>query len=245
MKKILSDITYQQTLSRQGKEKAARFSWKNTADGLLEVYRNRTAAIFDVPFFSGTMEEALQKLNDLVKSKKIHHVAFINAHCLNLAYKDAAYKQVLKECPVVFADGIGAKIGAAMLGYKVEENVNGTEKSVLTMSYWGLQSETYKNTKFRCIVSFTSVTDLTDTDQWQVGLTLLLVDLDSNTEAFKLSTKLKIAKNKLGDTFASVDDFKGNIVLYGRPYQTTKLDKIYPIFKGKSPNVVKTELSAQ
>ena len=127
MKKILSDITYQQTLSRQGKEKAARFSWKNTADGLLEVYRNRTAAIFDVPFFSGTMEEALQKLDDLVKSKKTHHVAFINAHCLNLAYKDAAYKQVLKECPIVFADGIGAKIGAAMLGYKVEENVNGTD----------------------------------------------------------------------------------------------------------------------
>jgi N-acetylglucosaminyldiphosphoundecaprenol N-acetyl-beta-D-mannosaminyltransferase len=93
----------------------------------LEVYRNRTATVFDVPFFSGTMEEALQKLDDLVKSRKTHHVAFINAHCLNLAYKDTAYKQVLKACPVVFADGIGAKIGAAMLGYKVEENVNGTD----------------------------------------------------------------------------------------------------------------------
>ena len=127
MTKILSDVTYQQTLSRQGKEKAARFSWQNTAKGLLEVYRNRTASVFDVPFFSGTMEEALQKLDDLVKSRTPHHVAFINAHCLNLAYKDAAYKQVLKECPVVFADGIGAKIGAAMLGYQVEENVNGTD----------------------------------------------------------------------------------------------------------------------
>ena len=129
--------------------------------------------------------------------------------------------------------------------YAVTANANGTEKSVLTMSYWGLQSETYKNTKFRCIVSFTSVTDLTDTDQWQIGLTLLLIDLDSDAEAFKISAKLKIAKTKLGDTFASVDDFKGNIVLYGRPYQTTKLDKIYPIFEGKSPNVVKTELAAQ
>ena len=129
--------------------------------------------------------------------------------------------------------------------YAVTSNANGKEKSVLTMSYWGLQSETYKNTKFRCIVSFTSVTDLTDADQWQLGLTLLLIDLDSDTEVFKISTKLKIAKTKLGDTFASAEDFKGNIVLYGRPYQTTNLDKIYPIFKGKSPNVVKMELSAQ
>ena len=89
------------------------------------------------------------------------------------------------------------------------------------------------------------MTDLTDADQWQLGLTLLLIDLDSNTEVFKISTKLKIAKTKLGDTFASAEDFKGNIVLYGRPYQTTKLDKIYPIFEGRSPNVVKTELAAQ
>lgn len=129
--------------------------------------------------------------------------------------------------------------------YTVMSNANGTEKSVLTMSYWGLQSETYKNTKFRCIVSFTSVTELTETEQWQLGLTLLLINLDSDTEAFKISTKLKIAKSKLGDTFASAEDFKGNIVLYGRPYQTTKLDKIYPIFKEKSPNVVKTELEAK
>ena len=127
MKKILTDSDYQQNLSRLGKEKAARFSWKNTAEGLLAVHGNRTATVFDVPFFSGTMEEALQKIDHLVKSRKTHHVAFINAHCLNLAYKDAAYKQVLKECPVVFADGIGAKIGASMLGYKVEENVNGTD----------------------------------------------------------------------------------------------------------------------
>ena len=127
MEKILSDRAYQQELAAKGMEKASGFSWKNTADGLLEVYRNRTAIVLDVPFFSGTMDEALLKIDDLVKSKKAHHVAFINAHCLNLAWKDAAYTQVLKSCSAVFADGIGAKIGAAMLGFKVEENVNGTD----------------------------------------------------------------------------------------------------------------------
>jgi exopolysaccharide biosynthesis WecB/TagA/CpsF family protein len=127
MEKILSDRAYQQELAAKGMEKASKFSWKNSADGLLKIYRNRTAIVLDVPFFSGTMDEALLKIDDLVKSKKAHHVAFINAHCLNLAWKDAAYTQVLKSCSAVFADGIGAKIGAAMLGFKVEENVNGTD----------------------------------------------------------------------------------------------------------------------
>ncbi|MBR1951082.1 MAG: WecB/TagA/CpsF family glycosyltransferase, partial [Lentisphaeria bacterium] len=46
---------------------------------------------------------------------------------LNIAYKNREYKQILNDCAAVFADGIGAKIGAKMLGYKVEENVNGTD----------------------------------------------------------------------------------------------------------------------
>ena len=127
MKKILSSPEYQKVLIQKGKEKAARFSWKNTADGFMELYRERTASVFGVPFFCGTMEESLQKIDDLVRSKKAEHIAFINAHCLNIAYKNNCYKQILNDCAEVFADGIGAKIGAKMLGFKVEENVNGTD----------------------------------------------------------------------------------------------------------------------
>ena len=127
MKKILSDIDYQQELSRKGKDKANNFSWQNTANGLIEIYHNRKATVFDVPFFAGTMSEALQKIDNLIQTKKSQHVAFINAHCLNLAYKDPAYQKVLQNCAVVFADGIGAKIGASIFGYKIEENVNGTD----------------------------------------------------------------------------------------------------------------------
>ncbi len=127
MKKILSSPEYQKVLIQKGKEKAARFSWKNTADGFMELYRERSASVFGVPFFCGTMEESLQKIDDLVRSKKADHIAFINAHCLNIAYKNNGYKQVLNDCAEVFADGIGAKLGAKMLGFKVEENVNGTD----------------------------------------------------------------------------------------------------------------------
>lgn len=127
MAKILTDEAYRRSLIHAGRERAATFSWQKTADGLLEIYSRRKTHIFGVPFFIGTMEEALNQLDVLVRQKTNHPLAFINAHCLNVAYKDVAYRQVLNECTTVFADGIGAKIGAKMLGYQVEENVNGTD----------------------------------------------------------------------------------------------------------------------
>ena len=127
MKKILSDTAYQQKLISLGVAKSANFSWQNTAGDLLAIYKKRQTAIFGVPFFTGTMDEALTILDDLSSGKKNHHVAFINAHCLNVAYRDVEYKKVLEQCSIIFSDGIGAKIGARMLGSRVEENVNGTD----------------------------------------------------------------------------------------------------------------------
>ena len=127
MEKILTSPELQQELSRKGQEKAAKFSWQNTADGLLEIYNKRTASVFGVPYFTGTMQEALEQLDTFVRSGENHPVAFINAHCLNIAYKNREYAGILKQCSAVYADGIGAKIGAKMLGYNVEENVNGTD----------------------------------------------------------------------------------------------------------------------
>ena len=127
MAKILENEDYQKELIQKGKEKSALFSWQNTAQGLVDTFERKQAVIFGVSFFRGTMSEALTQLDKLVQSKQNHHAAFINAHCLNIAYKNSEYRQILNSCSVVFADGIGAKIGAKMLGYKVEENVNGTD----------------------------------------------------------------------------------------------------------------------
>jgi exopolysaccharide biosynthesis WecB/TagA/CpsF family protein len=127
MQKILSDTDHQQQLSEKGRAKAANFSWQKTAQSLYDIFRNRKSVVLGVPFFCGTMNEALEKIDTFVQSSSAHHIAFINAHCLNIACKNEEYRQILKDCSEVFADGIGAKIGAKMLGYKVEENVNGTD----------------------------------------------------------------------------------------------------------------------
>ncbi len=127
MEKILTNEVYQKELIQKGREKSAKFSWQNTAQGLVDTFERKQAVIFGVSFFRGTMANALTQLDKFVQSKQYHHAAFINAHCLNIAYKNREYKQVLNSCSAVFADGIGAKIGAKLLGYEVEENVNGTD----------------------------------------------------------------------------------------------------------------------
>jgi exopolysaccharide biosynthesis WecB/TagA/CpsF family protein len=54
-------------------------------------------------------------------------VSFVNADCINLAYRNPAYQQVLEESDLVFADGIGMKIAGRVLGQPVCDNVNGTD----------------------------------------------------------------------------------------------------------------------
>ena len=127
MEKILSNPELQQQLCRAGQLKVANFSWQNTARQLVAMYEDRTANLFGVSFFIGTMQEALQKLDRLVQSREQHHVAFVNAHCLNVAYENTAYRTALRKCSVIFADGIGVKIGAKLQGFSIEDNVNGTD----------------------------------------------------------------------------------------------------------------------
>ncbi len=127
MRHILSSPERQQALCAAGHARAAAFSWRKAADELVRIRQRKIAHIFGVSFFTGTMEEAMRQLDELVRSGENHHVAFVNAHCLNLAYWDNNYRTVLNRCSAVFADGIGVKIGAWWCGFSVEENVNGTD----------------------------------------------------------------------------------------------------------------------
>ncbi|MFM8411272.1 MAG: WecB/TagA/CpsF family glycosyltransferase [Alphaproteobacteria bacterium] len=54
-------------------------------------------------------------------------VSIVNAHTLNLAWEDPAYRAVLGRSDVVFADGTGARIAARMRGVEMRENLVGTD----------------------------------------------------------------------------------------------------------------------
>jgi N-acetylglucosaminyldiphosphoundecaprenol N-acetyl-beta-D-mannosaminyltransferase len=47
----------------------------------------------------------------------------VNAHCLNLAYRDPALRRILDEAALVFCDGAGVALGARLLGQPAPERI--------------------------------------------------------------------------------------------------------------------------
>ena len=93
---------------------------------------NSKPSIFGVQFSNCTKDQALDRLDELLQnarqSGRTAFAAFINAHCMNIAYKDSQYTAILqKQADVVWPDGIGIKLAGKLLGFKVPDNVNGTD----------------------------------------------------------------------------------------------------------------------
>ena len=75
------------------------------------------------------MAEALQAIRHCIESPsgRPAFCCFINAHCLNIAYKNREYADLLNLADRVWADGVGVEIAAKHVGNPVKENVNGTD----------------------------------------------------------------------------------------------------------------------
>jgi N-acetylglucosaminyldiphosphoundecaprenol N-acetyl-beta-D-mannosaminyltransferase len=54
-------------------------------------------------------------------------VCFVNASCLNIAFRDAEYFKLLERAFLVLADGIGLKVAGRLLRRPIRQNVNGTD----------------------------------------------------------------------------------------------------------------------
>ncbi|MFO1406400.1 MAG: WecB/TagA/CpsF family glycosyltransferase [Steroidobacteraceae bacterium] len=83
--------------------------------------------VLDVSLTNTTMREAVEWLARRAQQRRRTTVAFANPDCINIAQHDAAYRRALKRADRVFADGIGIRLGARMLGQKMADNVNGTD----------------------------------------------------------------------------------------------------------------------
>ena len=89
-------------------------------------------SVFGIPFSNCTKEEALAKLEKMIatarQTGRTAFAAFLNAHCLNLAYRDKEYTTILQqEADVIWPDGIGIRLAGKILHFPVPDNVNGTD----------------------------------------------------------------------------------------------------------------------
>ena len=108
-----------------GRERAAGFSWARCAAGLLDAFPK--AGIFGVPIRCETMRAALDRIAAARDPAHPKFFAFVNAHCLNVAYGDVDYANILRRCDCVWPDGTGVRMAGRFLGFPVPENVNGTD----------------------------------------------------------------------------------------------------------------------
>lgn len=86
-----------------------------------------TLDIFGIKMLNITWPSALGILEMSLKQREKTAVWFVNADCLNKAWKDDAYRKLLRDNPVVFPDGSGIMLAAKLLGKSLRENLNGTD----------------------------------------------------------------------------------------------------------------------
>lgn len=80
--------------------------------------------LFDLNLVNETTDNVLDKIFDSAGSSTI---AFLNAHCINVATKDPNYRWALGKADFLLPDGSGIQMAAKIAGQKFVENLNGTD----------------------------------------------------------------------------------------------------------------------
>ena len=116
-----------------GLEWVKRFSWEDHAMGIVAEFAK--SEVFGVHIDCVTNAEAVAS----IRAGGGRMYAFVNAHCLNIAYKDQEYRDILNNVfDKVWPDGVGVRMAGRRLGFSVPENVNGTDLFPLIASSGGL-----------------------------------------------------------------------------------------------------------
>ena len=78
-----------------------------------------------------TRRRAIELIDNMIgrheHDGRTRHAFFVNAHTLNLAAEDPAYRAVLNAADHVFGDGTGIRWAARLQGTTIRDNVNGTD----------------------------------------------------------------------------------------------------------------------
>lgn len=82
-----------------------------------------TIRLFDLDLVSAPMPDAIAALLERPRAR----VAFVNAHCVNVAARDDAYRQALETADLLFPDGAGLELAAKLHGARFAANLNGTD----------------------------------------------------------------------------------------------------------------------
>jgi N-acetylglucosaminyldiphosphoundecaprenol N-acetyl-beta-D-mannosaminyltransferase len=83
--------------------------------------------LFGIPVVNTTMTEAVDWMVTAAAADDKRLIYFVNPDCLNIAWRDAEYRDALLHADCVLPDGIGIHLGCRMLSQALRANVNGTD----------------------------------------------------------------------------------------------------------------------
>ncbi len=74
-----------------------------------------------------SIQDAMERIFEPPSSERARLIHFVHPHALNLAVRDRELARALAEADLVLPDGIGLRVGAALLGVALRHNLNGTD----------------------------------------------------------------------------------------------------------------------
>ncbi|MBR9825711.1 MAG: WecB/TagA/CpsF family glycosyltransferase [Alphaproteobacteria bacterium] len=83
--------------------------------------------VLGLPLLAMRRADAVKALVGRVVRGHKTRIAFVNAHCVNVAASDWQYQQALQSCDAVLPDGIGIEIASRLGGEPIKDDLNGTD----------------------------------------------------------------------------------------------------------------------
>lgn len=83
--------------------------------------------LFGLDIHDSTISEAAEWIVAQARNQITTTVGFINAHCINMLHRSTDYSNALTQFDRLFADGSGMRMAAKASGFKLQDNVNGTD----------------------------------------------------------------------------------------------------------------------
>ena len=87
----------------------------------------REITLFGLQIADTSLDAAARWIVQRARHKLPTSIAFLNAHCVNVAYRAPEYRAAMETMDLVFADGIGVRLAARAAGIELQDNVNGTD----------------------------------------------------------------------------------------------------------------------
>lgn len=85
------------------------------------------ADILGLPLDNLSIDQAIDAIFTPAAHGRLRQVSFVNVDCVNLSYRDTAYRNALVNSDLRLADGIGLRIAGRILRSEIRQNLNGTD----------------------------------------------------------------------------------------------------------------------